>query len=157
MKNPLLKVSLIRRKMRMSSIFASLLLIAIPMFANAASVSFGVTFGNPQSNDGVCVGKGVCKGESTPDAVTVSFIINDANPNVLMMRFSMRELMAKQPDKVASFNDPMGYSFDSPYSLAKPAFAQLNLLPGAMIPASTNFPIQISEDVVTVYIQYSHN
>ncbi len=157
MKNTLLKMSLVSRKMRMSSILGSLLLIAMPLFANAASVSFGVTFGNPQSNDGVCVGKGVCKGESTPDAVTVSFIINEANPNILMMRFSMRELMMKQADKVASFNDPMGYSFDSEYSLVKPGFSPLSLMPGAYIPANTAFTTQISDDVVTVYIPYSHN
>jgi|GEM_PF-4304493 len=157
MKNTLLKIALVSRKMRMSSILGSLLLITMPLFANAASVSFGVTFGNPQSNDGVCVGKGVCKGESTPDAVTVSFIINEANPNILMMRFSMRELMMKQADKVASFNDPLGYSFDSEYSLVKSNFSSLNLMPGAYIPANTTFTTQISEDVVTVYIPYSHN
>ena len=146
----------------MVAFFAGLLLTTMPAFSNAATVSFGVTFGNPQSSGGVCVGKGVCResfGDASlsPDAVNVSFVTSESNPNVIMMRFSMSELMAKQPEKASSFTDPMGYSFDVAYMLNKPAFDPLHLMPGAMVAPATKYSVMISDDIVTVYIPYAHS
>lgn len=159
------KSSTILGKMRKVRFCVLALLTLLPAFANAASVSFGVTFGTPQPNGGACVGKGVCKesivsdgmGTMSVDAVNVSFVITPSNPEVLIMRFSMTELSRKQPDKVPSFLDPSGYSFDAPYSLGGPQFGPLNLLPNARVLPNMKYTVQISDDMVSVYIPYSHD
>ncbi|MCW3121815.1 MAG: hypothetical protein JWQ38_1307 [Flavipsychrobacter sp.] len=161
MKKELLNKLLLSGKVKMVSFFAGLLLTTMPAFSNAATVSFGVTFGNPQSNGGVCVGKGVCReslgdASGSPEAVNVSFGTSETNPSILTMTFSMSELTEKQPDKVSGFTDPMGYSFDAPYMLSKPQFGPLHLLPGAMVAPGTRYTVMITGDNVTVYIPYAH-
>ncbi len=156
------KTTTILDKMRTFRFCAIALLVLLPALTNAASVSFGVTFGTPQPNGGACVGKGVCKESYTgdfasSDAVNVTFLVTPSNPEVLVMRFNMSDLMRKQPDKVASFNDPSGYSFDAIYSLTGPQFASLSLLPNARVMPNMKYTVQVTEDVVSVYIPYAHD
>lgn len=152
--------------MRTVSCLASLLLIMLPFVSNAASTLLGVTFGNPQSNGGECVGKGVCRESleldtksgvyfSAPEAVTVTFVVNETNPGLLMMRFSKAELMSKQPRQFVYFSAVDGYSFDTQYSLSKVMCASLGLPVGSTIQANKAYTVQISEDLVTVYIPIS--
>jgi len=148
------------------TILICFMLLMLPMFSEAASVTMGVTFGNPQSNGGECVGKGVCREAldfdvasnnylSQPDAVTVTFVVNSTNPNVLLMRFSLRELRKKQPDQVSSFLAPAGYFFESPYILNKPVFAPLSLPAGTIIAPFKSYSVMVSEDIVTMYIPFA--
>ncbi len=153
-------------KMRTVNCLSILMLIMLPFVSNAASALMGVTFGNPQSNGGECVGKGVCRESldldvksgmylTAPEAVAVTFIINETNPNMLLMRFSKSELMAKQPRQFAYFSNADGYSFDSPYLLSKPVFSSLGLPIGSTIQSNKSFTVQIAEDLITVYIPLS--
>src|SRR6185312_8515225 len=153
---------LMTSKMKITQFCAILLLVLLPVLADAASTTFGVTFGNPQPNGGACVGKGVCK-ESVigdggdPSAVAVTFTLCGSNPNVLIMRFSMNELTTKQPEQVYTFTDPTGYSFDATYWLNNTAFTSLNLLPNAKVLPNIKYTVAISGDLVSVYIPYSHD
>ncbi len=153
-----LTIPLKRSKMKAFKFFVGALLILSPHFTNAASVSFGVTFGNPQSNGGACVGKGVCKQDGVGvdgSEVTVAFVTCDGNPNVLVLRFSLSELSSKQPEKVADFTNPAGYSFDALYALNNPGFQPLNLPPSARVMPGVQYTVQINGDQVSVYIPYS--
>ncbi len=162
MKEPLQKKSLISGKMKTISFIAVLLLVLLPGLTNAASVTLGVTFGNPQSDGGACIGKGVCRTSATMDQssigmTSVTFLVNSVNPNVLVMRFSMSELMTKQPSMASYFMDPTGYAFDYQFTLTGATFAPLNLLPNAKVAANVQNVTQISGDMVSVYITYSHD
>lgn len=156
-----------------SKCFAGLLML-MPLYSTAKMVSVSVTFGNPQSNGGECVGKGVCRASldmemqkvvlgkggddkqlSISDGVKVDFVVNEANPTTLMLRFSKSELLKKQAGQLPSFADPAGYSFDAPYLLDKGMCASLGLPVGATVPANKSFTVQIAEDLVTVYIPVS--
>lgn len=152
--------------MRIVNCLASVLLVMLPFVSNAASTLLGVTFGNPQSNGGECVGKGVCRESleldvksglyvSAPEAVTVTFVVNETNPSMLMMRFSKSELLAKQPRHFPYFSAVDGYSFDAQYSLSKSMCASLGLPITSTIQANKTYTVQISDDIITVYIPIS--
>lgn len=161
-------------KARGSRCFAGIMIVLLPCYSAAKTVSVSVTFGNPQSNGGECVGKGVCRASldmevqnvipakgaidksiSVSDGVKVDFVVNEVNPTTLMMRFSKKELLKKQPGQLAAFADPSGYSFDSIYALDKGICASLALPAGSVVPANKPFTVQITEDLVTVYIPVS--
>jgi hypothetical protein len=155
-------------QLKFTSFFTAVLFIAMPCVTNAQSVAFGVTFGQPQSNNGPCVGKGYCREAfdfsvstntytSAPEAVTVTFQVSPDNANILMMSFSLSELQAKQPDKVADFNDGGSYSFDAAYILPTSIFGSLNLSPNAQILPTSSSTVKINGDFVTDYITYSHD
>ena len=158
---------LISGKMKTSTFLASLFLVIMPLFSNAATVSFGVTFGNPQSNGGACVGKGVCRESldmdmasgtymTAPEAVTVMFVTNAMNPGILMMRFSFSDLLRKQPEQAGWFTDPTGYSFETAYSLDKPQFLPFGFPAGSQVAANVKYTVSFTGDMVTVYIPYAH-
>src|SRR5579871_1663720 len=96
-------------------VIAALFILLLPAATKAGCVTMTVTFGNPQSSGGICTGKGVCKTTSLSDPagagnVDVTFAVNSNNPGVVIMRFSMSDLMSKQPEQVSYFTDPNGYA-----------------------------------------------
>ncbi len=146
----------------------AVLLLLLPGISGAQNmVSYGVTFGQPQDNNGPCVGKGMCKESSDigtngvyasePEEVTVTFQLSPDNPNVLMLSFSMSELTAKQPDKAGDFVNGGSYQFDAPFSLSSSLFGALNLPPNSIILPSSQSNIAINGDFVTDFIIYSHD
>jgi hypothetical protein len=147
---------------KMKALLSILLLIMLPFCSNAACVTMGVTFGNPQSAGGICTGKGVCKTQDSYDfsianSVSVTFIVNSTNPNVITMRFSMSDLMHKQPEQVSYFTDPNGYVFETAFSLGSSSFSSLSLPSGAKILSGIPYTTQVSGDLVSVYIPYSRD
>jgi hypothetical protein len=154
-------------RLKISGVLIILLVAVFPCITNAQTVSFGVTFGQPQSNNGPCVGKGYCKEAfdltttgvytSAPEAVTVTFQVTTDHPDVLMMSFSLSELTAKQPDKVADFVNGGSYNFDAAFSLNSTIFGSLNLLTNPQILPTSKSTVVISGDFVTDYITYSHD
>ena len=65
-----------------TGVFFTFLLVLSSVIVSAATVSLGVTFGNPQSNGGDCVGKGVCK-ESLIDATVVGIAPSPVSPEAV--------------------------------------------------------------------------
>ncbi len=165
MKGQVLTQSTLRQKI--SGLFTIALFAVLPGIAGAQTVSFGVTFGQPQSNNGPCVGKGYCKEAfdltttgvytSAPEAVTVTFQVTTDNPDVIMMSFSLSELTAKQPDKVADFVNNGSYNFDAAYSLGGTVFGPLSLQANPQILPTSKSLVVINGDFVTDYITYSHD
>lgn len=123
------------------------------------AITATVTFGNPQSNGGPCVGKGVCKAALSGDnGVNVTFSVAPHDPNTLIMSFSMGELRSKQPEQLSSFLDPSKtYRFDSPYTLSESLYGPLELMSNPQILPSSPSRVEIMGDVVSVYYIYSHN
>ncbi len=145
--------------MKIISHLFSISLLVVVLFSASATSASGVSsgyvyFGTPQSNHGACVGRGVC--EEATDGINVTFKYTDNNPNVLMMIFSLSELIQKQPDQAAYFTDGSGsYMFDIDYALTSDMFAPLGLPSGSWILSTGNSTIVISGDMVIDYITFS--
>ncbi len=123
------------------------------------AITATVTFGNPQSNGGPCVGKGVCKtASSSENGVNVTFSVSPHDANTLILSFSMGELRSKQPEQLSYFTDPTkSYRFDSPYPLSDAMYAPLELMQNPQILPSTPSRVEIMGDVISIYYTYSHN
>ncbi len=129
---------------------------------SALSISPSVTFGQPQTGGGGCIGKGICKtsasaASAAADAIPVKMEVS-ADKKTLTLTFSKAALTAKQPDQVRYFTDPSGhYNFDAPYKLSDPIYTALALPPNSRIDAQSTSTVTISGDVITDVIVYSHD
>ncbi len=150
------------------STFKSLLLSAVVLFAGsgmnncmASTVATTVYFGDHTQEP--CVGRGVCyhnppSASEAAGGILVNFTTMASDPNIVVMSFSLSALRASQPEQIEYFtSESHTYSFDSDFSLTDEAFSALGLQNNAMIATTSPTYVEISGDVVTVYITYSHD
>lgn len=127
-----------------------------------------VTFGQGSP----CVGNGICKSCATnsnnipPDGIPVTFKLDPADKNMLLIVYKLADLQAKQPEQALTISriiatPPPGtttpvYKFDAQYMLNDPMYGALALQGTPSIKPTT--PITITNEAtagtITMHIKY---
>ncbi len=137
-------------------------------------VSAIVTFGTKPAGGGACFGNGICtacapnSNSIPPDGIPVTFKLDPADKNILLIVYKLADLQAKQPEQALTISriiatPPPGntapvYKFDAQYMLNDPMYGALALQGTPSIKTTT--PITITNEAtagtITMHIKYEH-